>query len=611
MARLEHLTESVIERRWAAMQSHYAQRNQNILAWRSMYFRKHQQYFLNNQGVYTDPEPDEIRIVLPIAPFTVEAMRELLFTKAPAISVPVSTAKGIDRDQADHNEKALLAMWHWSKLYSVARDSLWFALTAGWGVLETLWDKSGSDDESPIVIIAHDPFNVYPCPGKREGQWEYVLLAWPRLVGEIRDEWETNGDKRTAAWKQTQETLNDLEDDAFVTYLEYWDEDYHAVAVNYTAESKDKGEIKEVTNFIKRPVTHGYGFLPWDFYFPCKLPFPRIGERLGVSIFYIIEEMIRYICQLVSKKATMLERWQDPPLVTHTEDGRDLEPLRTEAGLHIKLDINESAEYLINPTSMPLVDTQIALMQDYIERGSIPRVLQGQYVGSISGIAMSLLRNPTLMKVAFKQSAIEEALMSVDKKILHLLEHKLKSPLYAWGQDRKGQDVEVEIDPEQIKSYYRNSVKLSASLPTDDANTVNMLAVLKQLNILSARTIRDVAQQLLHELVPQSLPDEEKRIQAEKILDDPEMSRLLAMATAAEVLGPEVAAALGLGGGQPESPRGGFGERQVRPPAGTLPSQTPGLPGGNVSPGVGQRRQEMMGGLAGETGQTARTGVRG
>ena len=603
MTRPKDITEAVIERRWKSMEDHYAQRNSNILMWRSMYFMQHQQYFLDNTGTFIAPEPDEKRVVLPIAPFIVEAMRELLFTKSPAITVPVSTAKSVDQDQADHNEKALLAIWHWSQLYSVAKDSLWFALTAGWGVLETLWDKQDKED-SPIVVIAHDPFNVYPCPGKREGEWKYVLLAWPRLVGEIRDEWELGGDGRTAIWKQTRETLLDLNDDDYVTYLEYWDKETHAVAINYSQKSEETGEI-EITAFIKKPVNHKYGFLPWDFYFPCKLPFPRIGHRVGVAIYYIIGGMIRYLCQLVSAKATMLERWQDPPLVTHTMEGRDFEPVRTERGLHLKLDLDESAEYLVNPTPMPQLDSQIALLQDYIERGSIPRVLQGQYVGAISGIAMSLLRNPTLMKVAFKQSAIEEALVSVNKKILRLLEDKLGStPLYAWGVDQRNQDVEVEIDPDNINGYYRNAVRLSASLPTDDASTVNMLAVLKQLNILSAQTIRDIAQQLLHELVPQSLPDEEKRVRAEKILDDPEFSRMLALAAAAEVLGPEVMKALGMGGaGGQESGRGGFGERQARTPASTLPSQTPGMPGGNTQPGVRQRRQEMLGGLAGEIGQ--------
>jgi len=421
------ITPAVVERRWHAMQEHYKLRNSNILSWRLMYFRDPQQYFLDNQGNYAEPEADEVRIILPEVPLTVETMRELLFTKKPAITVPLSSAKGVEKDQADHNEKALLAMWSWANVYEAAKDSLWFALTSGWGVLETLWDKKQSKDISPVIVLARDPVNVYPCPGKRVGEWEYVLFAWTRLVGEIRDEWQANRDARTRIWKATQETLENLEDDEEVTYLEYWDEKVHAVAINYesASKSKDEADIREITAFIKPSVYHDYGFLPWNFYFPCKLPFQRIGERIGVPIFYLIEELIREICRLASKKATMLERWQDPPLVTKTIEGRDFEAVRSEAGLQIKLnsDENEDAYYLVNPTPMPQLDTQIAMLQDYIERGSIPRVLQGQYVGAISGIAMSLLRNPTLMKVAFKQTAIEEALESVGSKMLRLLDN--------------------------------------------------------------------------------------------------------------------------------------------------------------------------------------------
>jgi hypothetical protein len=44
-----------------------------------------------------------------------------------------------------------------------------------------------------------------------------------------------------------------------------------------------------------------------------------------------------------------------------------------------------------------------------------------------------------------------------------------------------------------------------------------------------------------------------------------------------------------------ENPRGGFGEREMTMPARTLPSQTPGMPGGNTQPNMQQRLQEMIG----------------
>ena len=47
---------------------------------------------------------------------------------------------------------------------------------------------------------------------------------------------------------------------------------------------------------------------------------------------------------------------------------------------------------------------------------------------------------------------------------------------------------------------------------------------------------------------------------------------------------------------KPENARGGMGEKEMTMPAGTLPSQTPGMPGGNTEPNMQQRLGEMMGG---------------
>jgi len=572
------------------MEEFYRQRNTNMLAWRALYFRQEEQYFVDRDGEFIEPEKDERRIILPIAQEYVESMRELLLTKAPAMTVPAPSVAGQAVIHADHNERALFAVWHQAGINQEVRDSLWHAFVDGWGVLQILWDKNAGENESPVVVIAQDPINVYPCPGSRPNSWQYVIHGYPRTVGEVREEWERGRDRRTRQFRAAQEALADLKDGDRVNYIEYWDGEYCAVAVNYHAQAdRQQGKVEEITEFVMPPEAHHYGFLPWEIYFPTRTPFRRIGERQGLSILYVIEDLIRYTCWLFSKKATMLERWQDPPLVTKTEEGRDFEPVRSEAGMHLRLLPEEDAAYLINPTPMPQLDTQIARIEEYIEKGSLPRVLQGQYVGSISGIAMSLLRNPTLMKVAFKQETLEAALVAMNEKILRLLEKFGRGERYMWGRNAKGENVDTMIDPQKIGGYYRNEVKLSASLPTDDASTVNMLATMIQLGVVSRQTARDVAQQTLHELVPQSLPDEQKRVLAEMILTNEQMVQQLAMQVAQQVFGGILP-----GMGQ-ENPRGGFGEREMTMPARTLPSQTPGMPGGNTQPNMQQRLQEMIG----------------
>ena len=570
------------------MEEFYSQRNANMLAWRALYFRKPEQIFQDNEGNYVEPEKDEVRLILPIAQQFVDSMLELLLTKAPALSVPAPTVKGQDVVQADQNEKILLAIWHQANINQQVRDSLWHGFVSGWGVLQEIWVGADDENSSPIAVVAHDPYNVYPCPGWKPNSWSYVIHCYPKNVGEIRDEWEHGRDKRTKQFRAAQETLEKKEDGDQVNYIEYWDDKVWAVAINYQEPGSTRGEVREITEFVSPPEEHRYGFLPWEIYHPLSLPFRRVGERMGISILYIIEDLIRYICQLMSKRATMLDRWQDPPLVTRTEDGRDFEPVRTESGMHLRLLPGEDAQYLVNPTPMPQLDAQIAKVEEYIERGSLPRVLQGQYVGSISGIAMSLLRNPTLMKVAFKQETLEGAMVSMNEKILRLVEKFQRKPLYLWGRNAKGEGIDVLVDGSAIGGYYRNEVKLSASLPTDDANTVNMLSVLVQLGVLSRHSARDVMQQTLHEILPQSLPDEQKRILAEQILQNPMMVQALAQQVAQEVFGGIIPM-----GNQQENPRGGLGQREITMPAGTLASQTPGMPGGNQQPSIEQRMREL------------------
>jgi len=577
-----------LQRRLKDLETFYAQRNTNMLSWRELYFMRPEQIWKDANGQFIEPEPDEERLVLPIPQNVVEGYRELLLAKSPSISVPTSTSKGVDLVHAEHNERALLAIWDRAGIYERLRDATWHGLVDGWGVLQIAWDKNAEEGESPIVVTSQDPYNVYALPGSRPGEWKYVIHAYPRLVGQVRDEWypDSSADGRTKEVRQRKAAFDGLKDTDEVTFIDYWDEKVNAIALSYKTQGDGIGKttIDEV-RWLKPPTPHGYGFLPWQIFMPNRLPFNMPGERMGVSILYVMEELIGFMDRMVSAKATMLSRWQDPPLVTETELGPDFEPVRMERGMHLRLRPGEKANYLVHPGPMPQIDTMIAQASEYIETSGLPRVLQGLYVGAVSGIAMSLLRNPTLMKIAFRQKEIETALEELNRKILMLLEKKLRKPLYLWGRGVSGQGFDIQITAEQIKGYYRNKAELSASLPTDDANTVNMLGTLVQLNIISRRTARDVAQRSLHDLVSPSLIDEEELIIAEGIMNDPGMMQALAAAAAQGIQLHYLP--------KQENPRGGYGEEEVAMPGGTLATRTPMMPGGNTQPGMQQRLAEM------------------
>ena len=578
----------LLQRRLTDMKEFYRIRNLNILGWRDLFFRTKESYFLDKEGEFIEQAEDEVRIILPVIQTTVESFMELLLTTPPAITVPLPSDKGEDVIHADHNEKVLLSIWQAADIYGELVDSLWHGFVDGWGVLQVVWDKTPDSEQSPIVVISQDPYNIYACPGNRPGTWKYVIHAYPILVSEVRDNFMSKMNKVRLKYKALEKALEGMKDTDKVTFIDYWDDEVNATSISLTKVERgtSRGNL-QIDELIKDPTPHDYGFLPFEIYHPNKLPFRRIGERIGISLVHIIAETVVYFMSLISKKATMLDRWSDPPLVTQTDAGQDFEPTRIGAGYHLRLGLDDKAYYLENPTPQPQLDSMIEMVLDFIERASLPRVLQGQYVGTMSGIAMSLLRNPTLMKIAFKQKVLERALVSMNSKILRLLETKLKSARYMWGFDNRGRGIDVWMDPKRIKGYYRNEVKLSASLPTDDANTVSMLASMVQLGILSTQTARDVMQQTLHELLPPSLPDEQKRVLAEKILNDPEMVRQLALKAAKETLG-ELIGMEPEGDGQAQTnPMGGRGPSAIQLPAGARASQLPGMPEGNVDGGGG------------------------
>ena len=580
-------TPEELQLKYDNIKAFYSQRNINMLAWRDAYFMRQNAIFVDNDGNVIEQLPDEVRVVLPIAFNVVNGMLELLLTKRAAITVPVSTAKGVDLQHAEHNERALLSIWQQADINTRVRDAAWHGLVDGWGALQLVWKPKAEEGETNIVVLHHDPYNVYPMPDTEPGKWRYVIHAFPRKVAQIKDDW-LFGDKRKRSTKIAEEALKDLKDTDEVEFLDYWDAEVNAVGISYDSKEKSGAVIKN-TKWIKEPTPHGYGFLPWQFYLLGRMPFRTKGEQMSLSVLYPIMNMIALLCRQVSEKASYLSRWEDPPLVTKTEEGQDFEPTKSERGMHIRLRTGEDAFYLVHPGPLPQMDTMVELVRDYIDVSSIPRALQGRYEGAVSGIAMSLLRNPTLMKIAFKQKEIENNCVALNEKILRLLEKKGGKDMYLWGSNAAGQAVDVMIDPDAIAGYYRNEVKLSASLPTDDAGTVNMLATLLQLDVLSRQTTRDVAQQTLHDLLPQSLIDEEKRVLAEKIYQNPEMINTLAMAAAQGINLPYLQEEA-----EAETPEQPMGVQEETMPGMTLPSQIPGMPGGNTQPDARQRIEEMM-----------------
>lgn len=520
------ITLDEIRNRYDYMIRFYAQRNTNMLSWRELYFLTEESTFFDDNGAKLPKRPEEVRVISPMPYNIVEGFRTLLLTKPPVLSVPPSTVKKVDRDSAQKIEDILYVLWDRANVFQETSDALWHGLVDGWSCMLAYYDVSAGDEESPVAVRSIDPLGVFPAPGRKRGEWAYVLTVEDRAASAVKAEWLTNVDGRTALAKDVQQALSGLRDDKMLKVIGYWDKDYHAVAVSLAG-----GTYRVSTggwNWLLRPREHGYGRLPWAIWHEQRLPFSDRGERMGISVLFPVQDSLRYLNRLLSQKATIISRFADPTKVFET----DRQSGDWQEGATITITPDERVSYLDHQGPSPQVDVQLQTLMGMIEDTTLPRHMYGQYVGRLSGVSMSLLRTPVLMKIAFMQEAIERALTQLNEVILSIISHKVKKDHVLYGRGPNGAQ-EVVVNANQVGEYYRNEVRLSTSLPTDEPQIVSMLTTLLQTSVLSSDTVRNVVQQTLGDLVGQNLQNEEELVYMDKfLLNNPQVGMALAMVAA-------------------------------------------------------------------------------
>jgi len=532
----------------------YRQRNTNMKIWRSLALLSKYSLWTDEEGAYIPPEDQEIRVNLPIAYTIVEGYRTLLLSRPPVISVPTSSIKAVHQDQAEEIEKMLYGIWETSNVLEAVKEALWHALAEGWGVLQIVYDADAEERGAcPIYAKAVDPLNVYPMPADRPNEWAYVIVIEKRLVGELYQTYVAGHDKRLRTTKIAQQALEGFKDTDEVAVIGYWDDTHFATGIApFSLLKGEEAETPAEVRWLEEPTEHELGRVPFVFFFGIDLPYRDKGERIGVSVLWPIEGLIRYAARLFSQKATIIARFADPTLVTKTLEGRGFEGVGTYGG-QLPLELEEDAYYLQPPTqALSSVDVQIEEILGQIEQAGLPRHVLGQLtVSRLSGVAMNLLRTPVLMKIAFKQMGIENALEKMNEMFLRIIENRVTHPVYIWGTMPDGTPIETVLTPEVIGGYYRNRVRLTASLPTDEPAVTAMLTALVQLGILSKRAARDVIQQTFRDLAPQSLKQEEDQILIETLLEMPAIKNALMWDAAQEAGLPIVEELMGQQGQQP------------------------------------------------------------
>lgn len=589
--------------------------------------------------VYDSPRaPNEVRVSLPVAPETVEKMRALLVTRPPSITVPYNSADPEDMARGQKVEQWLYAAAHRANFQRVLFDAEWFAMCLGMGIIRYYVDLEVPEGDFPIPITAPDPRTVFGLENPARDRFVELVHTWPRKRREIENELGVTLNRpmqpldleAEAAWL-----------DGEVEYTEYWletqvkekrsakrQEDLLTDLVAKALQSQIMGEaglemepepepepvrrrVRKVIHSIivddtgagvlgpqvlKRPVIMaGYHSIPYVFWSGTSTPLK--GANAHLSVLFPLSNgdagdrsmgVLAAQNLLASLDVESAIRAPNSPLWTDDPAAQiDLAPDAVN-----RVQPGHRVDRLQTDVTNPAVVRGLELMGDQTARHSIPSILTGDNVQSLSGQAISGFATVFQMLIGHKQVERERALEQLFGAWLCLVEEWADpvEGMQAWGYTPTGTYVDVALLPDDVQGNYRVQVKLSASMPQDQIGMISTLSMLQKQGQISMETLLDQVQKLLG-LAADTPNDEIIRILRDRWIMDSQFAEQMAQLLAADYR------ELLLGHGQPIIPPGAMQNSQAL--AGSMEAMLAGAQG---QPPPGGMPPEMMGGPMGPGG---------
>jgi hypothetical protein len=579
----------LINRRYTKARNDYADRDNHFVE----YFKA-----IDGDIWAEDPGTNEVRVTDPLCSDTVDLDVALLVSKSPIITVPTSAVSGVDGTMASLYEQVLYGVWQACQMLIVLDKACRMASATGWGVIRG--PVVVARKEFPLRITSCDPRQCYP-DFDEDGRLRFNFFVTKRSVADVKADLPRQRGRLPSVWHR--DLIADMEDDKEVRWMEYWgwhdDRLMHAIAVNPTVDEAVGPNDLQIGSWLKEPVdlSDDYPDIPYEYFFPRATGRAEKG-REGESVIANILEVQKAKSMLMTVLASDAFNRGNQPMWT---DGQILFPLDAQGKPYIDTDaggftqVSPGAKLDVVPGTMDhqLTSQLYEKLERMGGRSTFPAAMYGQYEGAMSGIALSLLTNPVLIRQALAQRRIEGALQNVNARILRTLA-RLPGSVPLFGVDKKGTPFEIDLrQVPMLGKYTHNVVQLSSSLPKDVPILGQLINSSAQQGVLSKRTAAEYLQNLMD--LPNKSPEEEfeKRV-AEQITEGKANIETMAALQAYQTL---VAAKMqntipiqGAGGGavQQGAPAGA-------PPYAVAPQQEPT----GLAEQMGMQGQPFPGGMSG------------
>ena len=467
---------------------------------------------LDDERLYKSTEPVEERIgadefgasesIMLGHPFTlVEKVSNMIAAQRPIQEViPKDPGlKQIAQKVQDYTywwRETAAGLWSNNLNGDLFRDEVHFLALRGWVAGRIMLDPA--DEDFPYRYDLIDPIHVYPEPGAKEIRWVFHVYKDSK-VNVINN---MGFDQELV--DRIEEQLGGLDDLSDVEVASFYDDVWHVLFI----------DDQEVWS-----APHNYGFVPWvitySFGPPIRRTDPVFGVDVnantmtyasrmnnnwtawwGISAFAGIKQIYQKLNKLASAVLTEAMKAADPPVVIMTN------PQGEQEGKTIDMSIGATS-YLQKDTEdfeIPNYGFQakdlapvLQLLQDSMNRGSLPAVMYGEGADYMSGFAVNLLQGGARDVMLPLVRAHENYMQNLFRKILRMTAEHYPLPVNMVETNpetgERKQMTTITGDDISLVGYHVK-VHYKTVLPQDETQQSMIAANLVDKKIISLDTAR-------------------------------------------------------------------------------------------------------------------------